>query len=89
MNYSLQIYRHGNWDVVARFNAEVYDGAVAMADCLAVDPMIGADNIAIVDDTTGEVVWSLDADKNPFEEPDWIDDDCGFDPYLGCFTDDC
>ena len=22
-------------------------------------------------------------------EPDDIDDDCGFDPYLGCFTDDC
>ena len=22
-------------------------------------------------------------------EPADIDDDCGFDPYLGCFTDDC
>lgn len=22
-------------------------------------------------------------------EPDDIDYDCGFDPYLGCFTDDC
>lgn len=29
----------------------------------------------------------------PPEDWDWepadIDDDCGFDPYLGCFTDDC
>ena len=29
----------------------------------------------------------------PFEEddsePDDIDDDCGFDPYEGCFTYDC
>lgn len=23
------------------------------------------------------------------DEPDWIDDDCGFDPYMGCFTGDC
>lgn len=26
-------------------------------------------------------------------DPDWepadIDDDCGFDPYMGCYTDDC
>ena len=22
-------------------------------------------------------------------EPTNIDDDCGFDPYMGCFTDDC
>ena len=25
------------------------------------------------------------------DEPDWdnCDDDCGFDPYMGCYTDDC
>lgn len=23
------------------------------------------------------------------DEPADIDDDCGFDPYLGCYTDDC
>ena len=23
------------------------------------------------------------------DEPDDIDDDCGYDPYMGCFTDDC
>lgn len=25
----------------------------------------------------------------PYDEPDYIDDDCGFDPYMGCYTDDC
>lgn len=32
-----------------------------------------------------------DCDNEDFyyDEPDWIDDDCGFDPYMGCFTDDC
>ena len=28
--------------------------------------------------------WDFDDD-----EPGDIDDDCGFDPYLGCYTDDC
>ena len=23
------------------------------------------------------------------DEPEWIDDDCGFDPYEGCYTFDC
>ena len=26
---------------------------------------------------------------NEYDEPDNIDDDCGFDPYMGCFSDDC
>ena len=34
-----------------------------------------------------------DIDEEEFdeEEDDWddADDDCGFDPYLGCYTDDC
>ena len=30
----------------------------------------------------------FDYDDDYDEEPD-IDLDCGFDPYLGCFTDDC
>jgi len=25
----------------------------------------------------------------PDEEPADIDDDCGYDPYMGCYTDDC
>ena len=24
-----------------------------------------------------------------YEEPEGIDDDCGFDPYCGCYTYDC
>lgn len=29
------------------------------------------------------------SDENEDYEPADIDDDCGFDPYMGCFTDDC
>ena len=28
-------------------------------------------------------------DDDSYDEPGWIDDDCGFDPYMGCFSDDC
>ena len=34
------------------------------------------------DDTLGE-------QDEEWDEPIDIDNDCGFDPYLGCFTDDC
>jgi hypothetical protein len=34
-------------------------------------------------------VFGSDDDEDEDYEPANIDDDCGFDPYLGCFTDDC
>ena len=47
---------------------------------------------SLVWDENGEEVAFFDP-ENPEEsgEPDWddCDDDCGFDPYLGCYTDDC
>lgn len=38
-----------------------------------------------IDMDTGEVVY----DRNSWDEPDLFDDDCGFDPYMGCYTNDC
>ena len=43
------------------------------------------DWVDVIDMDTGEVV----ADRYSFDEVDNCDDDCGFDPYLGCYTDDC
>lgn len=34
-------------------------------------------------------VFGSDDDEDEDYKPANIDDDCGFDPYLGCFTDDC
>lgn len=35
--------------------------------------------------------WILYAEEveDEYQEPDNIDDDCGFDPYMGCYTDEC
>lgn len=38
-----------------------------------------------IDMEIGEVV----AERSDWDEPDNCDDDCGFDPYMGCYTDDC
>ena len=44
-----------------------------------------------IDMETGEVNYTR---SNWDEDTDWpdmskYDDDCGFDPYMGCYTDDC
>lgn len=44
----------------------------------------------MVYDKTGEVVAECEEPENyDCSEPDDIDDDCGFDPYEGCYTYDC
>ena len=86
--YSIQVYNGLDWAKVAVFSAEVpYDAIEEMARGLAVNPLVLQQNIAIIDDETGEVMWD-DASAND-DEPADIDDDCGFDPYEGYFTFDC
>lgn len=47
-------------------------------------------SVSLVWDETGEeVAYSDPSEEYSDDEPADIDDDCGFDPYLGCFTDDC
>ena len=36
-----------------------------------------------------DVFGSDEEEEDEDYEPADIDDDCGFDPYMGCFTDDC
>ena len=50
---------------------------------------IGSARVEVIDMDTGEVEAEFTSSDNDYDEPDNIDDDCGFDPYLGCYTDDC
>ena len=51
--------------------------------------------ITVCDSTTGEIVAECRPDDeldfdNPNYDPDWgYNEDMGFDPYLGCYSDDC
>ena len=48
-------------------------------------------NIIIVDADTGEVLAECTPDVDPYEDwDDWnYNEDMGYDPYMGCYTDDC
>ncbi len=49
----------------------------------------GASTVLVVDMDTGEVVAEV-AEANDYPDPDWgYNEDMGFDPYMGCYTDDC
>lgn len=45
------------------------------------------DTFTIVDGHTGEVLMTFE-DEDPDPEP-YYNEDMGFDPYMGCYTDDC
>ena len=63
------------------FAWEVYRKAYELADLLG-------EVANLVDGETGEVIESSDEDYD-YDEPAGIDSDMGFDPYMGCFSDDC
>lgn len=50
------------------------------------------EKVYIVDDDTGELLATCIHDEpKPVEDESWesFNEDCGFDPYLGCYTEDC
>ena len=61
------------------FTWEVYRKTCELADLLG-------ETASLVDGETGEVIQYSDEWD---DEPADIDNDMGFDPYMGCFTDDC
>ena len=63
------------------FAWEVYRKTYELADLLG-------EVANLVDGETGEVIESSDEDYD-YDEPVDIDSDMGFDPYMGCFSDDC
>ena len=60
---------------------EVYRKTSELADLLG-------EVAYLVDGKTGEVIQSSDEWDDDCEPAD-IDSDMGFDPYMGCFSDDC
>ena len=63
------------------FAWEVYRKTYELADLLG-------ETASLVDGETGEVIQYSDEWDDDYEPAD-IDSNMGFDPYMGCFTDDC
>jgi len=76
------------WTPVALFSDIIPVDVLADMGRTLWNDVDGADDVAVIDIDTGEVVW-CHTDDTWQDEPAFIDDDCGFDPYLGCYTDDC
>lgn len=66
--------RHPHWEITESFDEEGQEIALSHRDfCLASEALECAYN---------ELRWDEDTESS-------IDPDCGFDPYLGSYSDDC
>lgn len=61
------------------------DGTYAGVPCLTWDEAV---ELSSQHDGSRIFTMMLDSNEEDFE-PDNIDDDTGYDPYMGCFSDDC
>lgn len=99
---TIQIYYKGAWTTVVTFGPSVKDYVIIdTAMAIDADPTIPHENVAVVDGFDGEVMWdaahagilddyALECMEHMNDcEPADIDSDMGFDPYMGCFSDDC
>ena len=84
---------------VSIWNAEKWESIALFADTVDFDAMVDfcvrqfengnslstpAENIAITDLTTNEVVWDWEHDYHEEYYPDDYVDESNYDPYLGC-----
>lgn len=88
--YSVRgLWCNSEWEGIALLSDEInveehlYEIGMAFFDSCSKD----ITDIQILDLENGEILW--DAEDDCDCEDDNCDDDCGFDPYLGCYTDDC
>lgn len=86
---TIQIYYKGKWTTAVSFHTAVADYVIIdTAMAIDADPTIPHENVAVIDEFDGEVLWDA-CSAAEYDEPADIDTDVGFDPYMGCFSDDC
>jgi hypothetical protein len=91
--YSCDIHTAEGWEGIALFSDKA---SIPAMICFADQQFdLGnsidspADNIRIVDMETGELIFDWE-DEHYWPDDDLnCDNDMGFDPYMGCYTDDC
>ena len=91
--YSVEILVNGEWEGLALFSdkADIHAMEIFCNEQFEIGNNFSApcDNIRCLDMETGELIFDYLDEHNWDDEPADIDSDCGFDPYMGCFTDDC
>lgn len=106
--YSVDVFFIDEWRTIAMFDSDCdLDNVIAFANAqfnLGNSLTTPAENIAVIDLTTGEILWDWIDDQ---DEVDWqallesgahivngepmypIDIECGFNPYMGGYDYDC
>ena len=89
IKYSMEEFdaETSKWERIAVFSDIIPLHVLADMGRIMWKNMVYAKDVAVMDIFTGEVLWRS-SDDTWQDEPAWIDDDCGFDPYLGCYSDD-
>jgi hypothetical protein len=88
--YSMEVLDAENreWTPVALFSDIIPVDTLAEMGRTMWDCVYGAEDVSIIDMDTGEVVWCHTDDTT--DDSDWnYNEDMGFDPYMGCYSDDC
>lgn len=84
MSYELSIWTAANgWEKIAIFDPTVVQEMIGTGRAIAVNPLIGAENVAIIDHMTGEVVWDSCSETEEDSEDDCDYEDPNFDVYAG------
>lgn len=84
--YAANWYKNGAREGIALFSDEVpREVLVDFVDSVWANCAGDIQRVEMVDMDNGEVIH----DKEDGDAPDNCDDDCGFDPYMGCYSDDC
>ena len=94
--YSLEILdaSNGEWMTISLFSEFMTPEFLAKIANMVWLEAEGAADVAVMDLETNTLVFSV---NTPYEEVadadldlDWgYNEDMGFDPYMGCYTDDC
>ena len=89
--YSMEVYdaETGEYTPVALFSDIVPTDVLHELCVTLFENTESASTVVVVDIDTGEVVAEV-AEANDYPDPDLsYNEDMGFDPYIGCYTDDC
>ena len=85
--YSMSAMQNGEWGSVALFLDSVPLEAMIQCALAIIDD--GAEDAYIKDLDYGEILWLYSDGLDNQNRSDDCDYEVGYDPYLGCYTDDC
>ena len=84
-----RIYLDNLMDDTTYFEVEGTEAAYAAYEHAAALAEMTTSHAQLVDWETGEILADTWADEDEGDGEPSYDLDCGFDPYAGCYTDDC